>query len=295
MRRELPITNIKGTDFVVDVQRMLLYQKTDPGNVISIESMENMGTHYCFDYDLERKSMQLQWHPDVKNVVQVDMPPLVVLDPIGMSLKHNIPVAEVTQRDDISFKLNAEEYAWLKERTGGTLPTIDLAGDIFEIHVKQGQLINLNPIGSGIDLKEIEKDQSHFFLLGYYNTVTKQIVHVTDLDQKMPAELVPLKIPNEFALDLVGISQKYRKNDLALITFYPLTPKHQSAIMVSHDEMKEQLTKSRQMKRVVMELNLKYGSDRIEKNLRKVGLLTDVKQDSSQNHKRRVKRGKGLG
>ena len=48
MKRELPIFKINGTDFLVDVAKLELHEKTTPENSISFFELLDVGYGYVF-------------------------------------------------------------------------------------------------------------------------------------------------------------------------------------------------------------------------------------------------------
>ncbi|WP_316834985.1 hypothetical protein [Pedobacter nutrimenti] len=262
MRGEEPMIDILGTKFVVDVMRMLLYQQRSPLNVIYFSNMENMGTHYRFEYDTDRKAMPLELQQDRENVKVVKIPPLNVLDPEGMSLKYGVPLNEVMQRDDLSFLIGAEDYIWLRQLLGGTLPTIDLAGDRFEIDLEGNRLLVAETRAGSTSLNLLERDVTGFYLLGYYHKTGKQLVKIPEDCSLLPVEVLPIKIPYAMNLDSVGASRKEYKTDLGFLKYYSISPKHQTAEILSAPQMKNMLAISRKMTKVARDLNIKYGFEK---------------------------------
>lgn len=95
MARQLPIVDIMGTEFCVDVQREELWQKSKPQNRIPFTVFDQEGNGYTFLYDLKNKGV-----PEDKSEILemgdryqwVTLPALMELDPEGIALKYHIPM-----------------------------------------------------------------------------------------------------------------------------------------------------------------------------------------------------------
>ncbi len=95
MTRQLPIVDILGTPFCVDVQREELWQQHRPDNRIPFTAFDQEGNGYTFLYDLEKKAIP----EDREEIAElgdrykwVTLPALMELDPEGIALKYHIPL-----------------------------------------------------------------------------------------------------------------------------------------------------------------------------------------------------------
>lgn len=102
MERQLPIIDVEGTDFFVDVLHEELRQKDNPVNRISFSAFYQEGNGYTFLYDKVLKNSP----PEIPSDTQAtDLPPLdpdryvwvtlaalMELDPVGIALKYDIPI-----------------------------------------------------------------------------------------------------------------------------------------------------------------------------------------------------------
>ncbi len=100
MERELPVFTIEGTDFIVDIQKGGLVQADDPGNIIELESLSDHGTHYEMFYDLREKNWVAGVGPIDDQMVDVKIPLMVTLDPVGMAEKYGVKVAGLQGKTD---------------------------------------------------------------------------------------------------------------------------------------------------------------------------------------------------
>lgn len=96
MTRQLPVVDIAGTPFYVDVLREELRQQDDPHNSISFNEFDQDGNGYTFLYDKGRKNVP-DSKVDLKHMEPwlewVTIPALMELDPEGIALKYDIPLA----------------------------------------------------------------------------------------------------------------------------------------------------------------------------------------------------------
>ncbi len=102
MKRELPVYTIEGTDFIVDVEKLQLYEKADPENRISVFDMKDVGDGYVFDYSLKAKNLP-ELFIDNQDITVVKIPELVKLDPAGMAKKYGLGVEEIKGRTDFDL------------------------------------------------------------------------------------------------------------------------------------------------------------------------------------------------
>ena len=95
MERKLPIAEIAGTSFYVDVLREELRQTDKSENRISFNELAETGEGYSFNYDIRTKNIP-QRDADVESdreyLVKVTLPALMELDPEGIAEKYGIPI-----------------------------------------------------------------------------------------------------------------------------------------------------------------------------------------------------------
>lgn len=96
MTRRLPLVDVAGTAFYVDVLHEELRQKEDPDNRISFNVFDQDGDGYTFLYDSRIKNIPAK-KADLKHMEEglqwVTLPALMELDPEGIALKYDIPLA----------------------------------------------------------------------------------------------------------------------------------------------------------------------------------------------------------
>lgn len=95
MERKLPVVEIAGTSFYVDVLREELRQKDKPGNRISFNELSECKEGYRFIYDIRVKNVsdkESDAGGDTGHLLKVILPALMELDPVGLAEKYDIPV-----------------------------------------------------------------------------------------------------------------------------------------------------------------------------------------------------------
>lgn len=93
MERKLPIAEIAGTSFYVDVLREELRQTDDASNRISFNELSENKGGYCFIYDKRTKNVpENKSDNETESLVKVILPALMELDPVGIAEKYGIPI-----------------------------------------------------------------------------------------------------------------------------------------------------------------------------------------------------------
>lgn len=209
MKRELPIYNIEGTDFIVDVENLQLKEKARPDNTIRLVDMWDAGNGYSFEYSRRTKNLPVEYD-DNEMPVGVKIPELVKLDPIGMADKYGYSLLSIQGKSD--FAIMVDQQA-LGRRLRGQLPTLEVAGHTFVVNMAMNRLYPKDGfITSEISFAEIEHYydlEQHSYIVPY-NLQTKQFV-VLDSDKvtSFPEHMVPVSFPHERILDPVGYNREY--------------------------------------------------------------------------------------
>ena len=95
MERKLPLVDVKGTAFYLDVVREELRQKGNDGNRISFNVFELDGNGYTFLYDTLLKCAVEDKDAITENDGRyqwVTLRALMELDPEGIAIKYGIPL-----------------------------------------------------------------------------------------------------------------------------------------------------------------------------------------------------------
>ena len=212
MQRELPIINIEGTDFRVDVNRFALIEKSNPDNFISVFNMRDTKNGYEFEYGLSSKNIKIPLFD--REIIPVKIPDMCVLDPIGMAIKHNVPFNEIKGKTD--FELMVDQETFDKRVNKGMLPTLDILGYTFFVDIPMGKLRPKDDfLSKGIVFSEIDNyyDMSKRNYTIPYNPQTHAFEKLDFVNIKeIPRDVVAVTFPSERILDRIGWNRKYRFN-----------------------------------------------------------------------------------
>lgn len=208
MVREMPVINIEGTDFIVDVSKLELREKADPTNIIAFENMRDVGDGYTFDYSLKNKNLPSMFD---RECITVKISEFVALDPIGMANKYNYPVDEIKDKTD--FELMVDKKAFDMRVNKGILPTVDIAGHLFYVDIRMDKLRPKDDfLSNGIVFSDIETyyDLEKRTYTIPYNPKTREFQEPDYLNLKeLPKDLIAVSFPSERLLDRIGWNRKY--------------------------------------------------------------------------------------
>ncbi|RZJ91610.1 MAG: hypothetical protein EOO20_04640 [Chryseobacterium sp.] len=212
----LPIVDIEGTDFFVDVTRFQLIEMFDSNNVIPFDKMMDYGDRYQFDYNTTLKNV-----PDYPNKrdKEIEIPEFVILDPVGMAKKYKISEEEVKSKTDFDFMVDQKEYDLRVSQ--GQLPTIDIAGHLFYVDMRMNKLRPKDDfLSKGISFSEIDdhfSEEQKAYLIPY--DPKKHEFRALDYENitTIPTDLIAVAFPFQKILDPVGWNRQngwYIKDDL---------------------------------------------------------------------------------
>jgi len=212
MKRALPIINIQGTDFKIDIDKLRLTEKANENNFIPLGYMSEVPEGgYEFDYGLKSRNIRNIWI-DEKSV-RVKIPELVELDPLGMSERYNIPLQELKDKTDFEIMVNQKLFD--QRVNQGILPTINIAGYLFYVVIDKDRLIPKNdPASEGIPLPFFAQyDQvlgDNVFAYDPKNREIKEIDYfkITEI----PEGLIAIQLPYSFSMDPIGWNLIVNKN-----------------------------------------------------------------------------------
>lgn len=208
MKRELPVYNIEGTDFIVDVANLQFREKANPENVIPVFDMQDVGDGYVFDYSPKEKNIPVLFSDDT-DVRTVKIPELVQLDPVGMAEKYGYAIRNVQDKTD--FELMVDQQA-LGRRLMGQLPTVDISGHTFFVDIRMDMLRPKDDfLSKGIVFRQIDhyyNDEQEAYIIPY-NPKTHEFQEL-DYDKiiAIPNNLIVISFPHESVLDPVGFNRK---------------------------------------------------------------------------------------
>lgn len=203
MKRELPVINIQGTDFSVDIEKLHLREKSNENNFIPLGYMAEVLGGYEFEYGLESRNIRNIWTDEES--VNIKIPELVELDPLGLSIRYNIPLEQLKGKSD--FEILVDQKAFDLRVNKGMLPTIDIEGDIFYVVLDKGRLIAKDdPMSKGIPIPTFEQyDQILGENVFAYNPKNREIKEIDYLKiTEIPKDLIAIRLPFSFSLDPIG-------------------------------------------------------------------------------------------
>lgn len=210
MERELPIFNIRGTDFIVDVEKFELREKADPFNRINIFNLKDEGDAYILEYCPQLKNIYIPFVNDKPIVIKI--PPVNKLDPIGMAKKYKRTLEDIQGKTDFEIMVNQEAYDLRVNKN--VLPTIEIAGHTFYVDLQMDKLRPKDDfLSNGIVFSDIEKyyDLEKRAYTIPYNPKTHEFQKPDYLNIKeFPKDLIAVSFPSERLLDRIGWNRKYR-------------------------------------------------------------------------------------
>ncbi|CAL1519135.1 hypothetical protein [Chitinophaga sp. MM2321] len=194
----LPITQIRGTFFNVDVDERHFIKADDALHIISIEDMVYHGSHYTLDYDLFTQKTASPLEIGGEDVVTAYIPQLVEIAPAEMAAKYNISILDIRHRTDFDLAVDVELF---HQRDQGQLPEMKVLGADYMVDMERSQLYHRKNV---IPLSGFKPDFRHEGMLSaYLNKHTHQLVRIDPLTIKeMPGEeVVKVLIPGRTQLD----------------------------------------------------------------------------------------------
>lgn len=225
MERELPILEIQGTKFIVDVANDRLKQLDNPENTIWFPHMTDMATHYVLSYDLDKKT-RLPYSTDTK--VEVNIPTLISLDPQGMAETYGLEIKELYGKTDYQVIVNPQN---LQIRLSGKLPEIEIAGDIFIINMEQSELQLKSDPKIKIHLADFDSDGNKDILEAFYDLRTKALVGIDSRITELPADVIKIEIPDELRLDPVYAGQEFNTDLKSFLRNKPLILQQKATVI----------------------------------------------------------------
>ncbi|WP_130855654.1 hypothetical protein [Olivibacter jilunii] len=117
-RRTLPEFTIKGVTYLVDAELDLLIRKGNHRDIIDVKFLEFGGGFYLADFDYEERRLTMdKSEENYPEVVQVEIPHMRKLDPIGFALKHKLSYEEMKVHNDYTMNVIFQQNI-IKNLTG---------------------------------------------------------------------------------------------------------------------------------------------------------------------------------
>lgn len=254
MKRDLPIYEIEGTIFCVDVMHLRLFELHNPKNVLHIldmaetRKMEKGETRLGYEFPYNRSYKNIVLGPDKVDAI-VTLPELVHLDPFGMAVRYGFTMDQIVGLTD--FEVMVDQYAF-SMRLQGTLPTINLPGNaVIKVDAENDLLIQQNKdVSPGITFDSI---QPYFLqkIMAYvvpYNPETNQLELLSWKSYNaMPQEIYVAKIPHASILDRVGYNRRHGAPEKAGLKESNITLQHNVEIISWNKKLLEKVLKNSSM------------------------------------------------
>ena len=243
--------------FLVDIDKQVLRQSNDSSNEISfITQMTDFGDHYILAWDPVARNAG----SDPEKVKSIIVPPLVALDPKGMSEKYRIPIDRLEGKSD--FEIIVDQHA-LYHRLNGTLPQINIGGEMFAINLRDHDLRHSPNFSHMISLKSFELTNDGWNYEAFYHPVMKQVVGIDPKLTEFPEGVVKIRIPNEIGLDPVGTARIYGMDERALLRRYPIQVVRKAEIIpLSETNIPELIRRNREALREEHRQNMERAKPR---------------------------------
>jgi hypothetical protein len=186
MEHELLTVNLKGTDFIVDVNKLEFREKADPSNIIRFEDM----------LDATKRNS----HEDFSISESVKK------DPEDMTRKDKI-------NDKTDFELLIDQEDVIR-RIRGALPTVDIADHIFYVDLMMDKMRPHDDfLSNGIVFEEIEhyfSEEDDAYIIPYNPETHEFQEFECDHDKitEFPKDLIAVKFPFQDKLDPIGWNMK---------------------------------------------------------------------------------------
>lgn len=219
MERILPSFEIEGTEFIVDVSKKELRQLDNPDNTISFDDMKDNVTHYTINYSRVEKNFPAPFQQGSQDVVEIDIPQMVQLDPIGMAQKHGITIEELQNKNDFDVIVDQK---LLSVRLSGMLPKINIAGHNFIVDLRLSELRPENDFSTKIDLRNLDVSNDGEKFICFYEPSSKKVVEIDSTITELPKGVVMLEIPDEMKLDPVAVARQFGVDEKSFLRKYPL-------------------------------------------------------------------------
>lgn len=167
MQRELPVIDLHGTAFILDVINEELRQKENTENIIPIKNMsyQGYGKGYLFSYDPELRNIpsnkEITAYDPAEAQIRVAIPELAKLDPAGMAQKYGLKIDQVQGKTDFELTItrgSTLDLRWNK----GILPTLHIDGHTFFVDLHMNKLRPKDDFASkGIDFDDLPEYFDH--------------------------------------------------------------------------------------------------------------------------------------
>jgi hypothetical protein len=215
----MPLFEIEGTQFIVDVEKQVLREFQNPSNEISfLDDMTDRQSHYELRYNPGTNSVA-EKHLTMDEVINIDVPQLTRLDPENMSRRYGVPVEQLKDKPD--FEVIVDQEALALRRTG-KLPLIDINGEDFVVDLRMQELRHSEYFYPILSLRSFELTEDGWHYTAFYEPIMKQVIELDPKLIEFPPHIFQIKIPNEIGLDPVATAREYGMDEKELLRRYPI-------------------------------------------------------------------------
>jgi len=210
MKRRLPVFEIEGTPFYVDISRFALVEYGSPENDISFLDMNDRGSHYDFNYNPRTKNFSRGKKYGEEEIL-VKVPRLGMLDPQAMIEAYGCTSEEVKTRTDYDIIVDHNKNLY-DRRIRGELPTIDLAGRLYEVLYEENSLRPKGWQGETVSLDDYrhcyyDEEEATYYL--YYDIRENRVVDpARENNWDRMEDCLTVKVRELAALDSLKSSEK---------------------------------------------------------------------------------------
>ncbi|WP_367866999.1 hypothetical protein [Pedobacter sp. WC2423] len=213
---KLPVYEIEGTQFQVDVIAREMRECANPANIIGFHEMIDNGESYSFYYDPVDKNISID---TVYPSIYITVPQMRHFDPVTMAMHYNYLVADMNLKTDYEIIVDEE---LVKLRLGGALPIIKLMDHPFFVDERLGSLRpkdDFRTMGIYFDDMEEINDRE----LGFVYDPKKHAIAELNLQTitKFPKDLYLLHVPHQWILDPVGWARRHGFDLKEVLRKYP--------------------------------------------------------------------------
>lgn len=213
----LPVVEIEGFPFLVDVFNKVLWDAQAADNYIYFHEMQDKGNCYEFTLNRSIRNLPTSWSAPSQDVV-VQVPQMVTLDAPGVASMYSMSEHDLPARDK-DLKCNAD---LLQQRLSGVLPMIDIAGDEFRIDMREKEFLKAPPGRARLNFRQMAETSDGLGYEFYYHLPTKTIVSVSQDSRVLPTDVVLVRIPRDEMLDPVDFARKHKLKVQEFVNDYPI-------------------------------------------------------------------------
>lgn len=213
--RKLPEIEIEKTIFQFDIDRLALIEKDNPSNSISFAYMKDHGTHYSFNYSPLSKNHdfividpdfddtgKIILDPYFESSVNVVIPRITEIDPLGFSQKYNCTSKDMVEKTDFELMVNQEVY---NKRIDGHPVKVNICGNQYVVDPDNDILWSIEgkPDIELSGLRDYYSDKNRAYNI-LYEPINGRVIDLKK-ESVMDTETVRLvEIPDVRTIDPIG-------------------------------------------------------------------------------------------